>query len=47
VSNLYQPPFKFTGTLKKIEIELAPANLSAEELKQIDKAHKAVSAAVE
>jgi hypothetical protein len=47
VSNLYQSPFKFTGTLKKIEIELAPTNLSAEELKQIDKAHKAVAAAVE
>jgi arylsulfatase len=47
VSSLYQSPFKFTGTLKKIEIELAPANLSAEELKQIDKAHKAVAAAVE
>ena len=47
VSNLYQSPFKFTGTLKKIEIELAPANLSAEELKQIDKAHKAVAAAME
>ncbi len=47
VSNLYKSPFKFTGTLKKIEIELAPASLNAEELAQIDKAHKAVAAAVE
>ncbi len=47
VSNLYQSPFKFTGSLSKIEIELAPANLKAEDLAQIDKAHKAVAAAVE
>ena len=43
VSNLYQSPFKFTGSLNKIEIELGPANLKAEELTRIDKAHKAVA----
>ena len=47
VSNLYQSPFKFTGILNKIEINIAPANLSAAEQKQIEKAKKATAAAVE
>ncbi len=47
VSNLYQSPFKFTGTLNKIEINIAPTNLSADEQQQIEKANKAVAAAVE
>jgi len=47
VSNLYQSPFNFTGTLNKIEIDLAPTNLGAKEQKQIDKTNKAVAAAVE
>ena len=47
VSNLYQSPFKFTGTLNKIEINIAPTNLSAAEQKQIEKANKATAAAVE
>jgi len=47
VSNSYQSPFKFTGTLNKIEIDLAPTKLGAEEQKQIEKANKAVATAVE
>ena len=47
VSNLYQSPFKFTGTLNRIEINIAPTNLSADEEQQIDKANKAVAAAAE
>jgi arylsulfatase A-like enzyme len=47
VSNLYQSPFKFTGTLNKIEINIAPTNLSAAEQKQIEKAKKATAAVVE
>jgi arylsulfatase len=47
VSNLYQSPFRFTGTLNKIEIDIAPTNLKAEELKQIDEANKAAAAAAE
>ncbi len=47
VSNLYQSPFRFTGTLNKVEIDITPANLKAEELKRIDEAHKAVAATVE
>ena len=47
VSNLYESPFRFTGTLNKIEIDIAPTKLQAEEQKQIDKAGKAVAAAVQ
>jgi arylsulfatase A-like enzyme len=47
VSSLYQSPFRFTGILKKIEIDIAPANLTADEWKQIETANKAVAAAVE
>jgi arylsulfatase len=47
VSSLYQSPFKFTGTLNKIEINLAPTNLSAADQKQIEKARKAAAAAIE
>ena len=47
VSDLYQSPFKFTGTLNKIDINIAPTNLSANEQQQIDKANRAVAAASE
>jgi arylsulfatase len=47
VSNLYQSPFRFTGTLNKIEIDLAPTKLGALEEKQIEKSNRAVAAAVE
>jgi arylsulfatase A-like enzyme len=47
VSNLYQSPFRFTGTLNKIEIDIAPTNLKAEERQQIEKANNDVAAAVE
>jgi hypothetical protein len=46
-TNVYQSPFRFTGTLNKIEIDIAPANLKAEDKEQIEKANKAVAAAVE
>jgi hypothetical protein len=39
--------FKFTGTLTKIEIDLAPTKFSAKEQKQIEQANRAVAAAVE
>jgi hypothetical protein len=47
VSDLYQSPFTFTGTLNKIEINIAPTNLAAEDRKQIDKANESVAAAAE
>jgi len=47
VSERYQSPFRFTGTLNKIEIDIAPAKLSAEDREHIEKANRAVAAAVE
>ena len=47
LNDQYESPFKFTGTLNKIEINIAPPNLTAEDQKKIDSANKAVSAAVE
>jgi hypothetical protein len=47
VSDQYEAPFRFTGTLNKIEINIAPTNLTAEDQKKIDRANKAISAAVE
>ena len=46
-SSLYQSPFKFTGVINRIEIDIAPAKLSAAEQEQIEKANKAVAAAAE
>jgi arylsulfatase len=47
VSNLYQSPFRFTGILNRIEIDLAPTKLTAKQQKQIEKANRAVAGAVE
>jgi hypothetical protein len=47
VSDQYQSLFKFTGTLNKIEINIAPTNLTAEDQKKINKANKAAAAAIE
>jgi arylsulfatase len=47
VSNLYQAPFRFTGTLNRIEIDLAPIRLRATEQERIEKANRAFAAAVE
>jgi arylsulfatase len=35
VSDLYQAPFRFAGTIGKTEIDLAPARLSAAEIEQL------------
>lgn len=47
VSERYQPPYRFTGTLNKIEIDVAPTKLGALEQKVIEKANRAVAAAAE
>ena len=39
VSDLYKAPFQFAGTIKKVEIDLAPVKLGAadlEKLKRVD-----------
>ena len=47
VSNKYQSPFKFTGSIQKVEIDLAPANLNAQEEEQIHKAESATAGSAE
>ena len=47
VSERYQSPFRFAGTLNKIEIDIAPTKLTAEDLEHIEKANRAAAAAVE
>jgi arylsulfatase len=47
VSELYASPFKFTGRLGKIEVDLAPTNLSAEDEQQIIEALRVVQKAIE
>lgn len=43
----YQVPFRFTGKLNKLTVNLKPAPLSAEEQKQWDEAAKRVNLAAE
>ncbi len=45
--NDYQPPFRFTGKLIKLTVNLKPASMSAEEHKLFDQEAKRVSLAVE
>jgi len=47
VSDLYQSPFPFTGTLKQIEIDIAPTKFGAIDQEQIDKAAAATAVSVE
>jgi arylsulfatase len=39
VSDLYKAPFRFGGTIKKVEINLAPEKLGAVDLEKLKKAH--------
>ena len=41
VSNTYHPPFPFTGTVKRVDIELRPRNLSAEDELKLHAMHTA------
>jgi hypothetical protein len=45
--NDYQPPFRFTGKLIKLTVNLKPASMSAEEHKLFDQEAKRVSLAAE
>ena len=39
VTNTYKPPFPFTGTIERVDIELAPRNLSPEDEATLHKMH--------
>jgi hypothetical protein len=47
VSTEYQPPFRYTGTLKKVEIEVAPAQLSASDQEKLREAERKAVMAIE
>jgi arylsulfatase len=38
VSDAYKAPFRFAGTIKRVEIDLAPAKLGAADLEQLKRA---------
>jgi arylsulfatase len=38
VSDLYKAPFRFGGTMKKVEIDLSPEKLGAADLEKLRKA---------
>jgi hypothetical protein len=43
VSDLYPSPFKFSGNLNRVEVDIAPTKFGALELQQIEKAMKAAA----
>jgi arylsulfatase len=45
VSNDYQSPFRFTGRIKKVELELQEEKLTPAEKAEVRKAHAAAEAA--
>ena len=47
VSTEYQAPFRYTGTLKKVEIDVAPAQLSAIDRKKLRNAERDAAMAIE
>jgi arylsulfatase len=47
VSNTYRKPFAFTGTIKRLEIELGPRNLSPEDELKLHAMHTAFAGAHE
>ncbi len=47
VSTEYQPPFRYTGTLKKVEIDIAPAELSATDREKLRNAEHDAAMAIE
>jgi len=47
VNTEYQPPFRYTGTLKKVEIDIAPAELSATDREKLRNAEHDAAMAIE
>jgi arylsulfatase len=41
VTNTYKPPFRFTGTIERVDIELGPQNLSPADEKKLHEMHTA------
>jgi hypothetical protein len=47
VSEDYQPPFAYPGTIKKVQIHLAPSGLSADDQQKVRKSERDVVLGVE
>ena len=47
VSTEYRVPFPYTGTLKKVEIDVAPAQLSATDREKLREAEREAAMAIE
>jgi hypothetical protein len=47
VSTEYQPPFRYTGTLKRVEIDVLPSQLSASDQEKLRKAEREAATAIE
>jgi arylsulfatase len=47
VSTEYQPPFRYTGTLKKVEIDVAPLQLSATDREKLREEEREAAMAIE
>ena len=47
VSTEYQSPFPYTGTLKKVEIDVAPAKLSASDQEKLREAERKAAMVIE
>ena len=47
VSENYQPPFAYAGTIKKVQIHIAPAALSAGDREKVRDAERRAAMAIE
>jgi hypothetical protein len=47
VSEAYEPPFAYGGTIKKVEINIEPSSLSASDLQAVRDADRAAALAIE
>jgi arylsulfatase len=47
VSEAYQPPFAYTGTIKKVEIHLSPSHLSRNDSEKVRKVARDAALATE
>ena len=45
VTNTYKPPFPFTGTIERVDIELGPLNLSTDDENKLHAMHTAFAGA--
>jgi arylsulfatase len=47
VSEDYEPPFAYTGIIKKVEINIQPSSLNTSDQQKIEDAERAAASAIE